>query len=589
MKEILTAIITVLLFVLFVTFSYVNHQKHEVLRVITPVMIAVDLNKNHLEDKNEIVCIPQISSYTSHLSFYKDIIPSIPYETGIGIGYFADKFALKNLSGKSIKVSPTKKTSSECTYAEIYIDNTKYSDILKDSGFAIIATTPFNVDKFNSILEKVKALKLSIYNHKSNKYHKLNCKYGKIASDAVILEVRDLPKEALPCKYCHINKTKVSQKPDLNVPDMVTLGNLKLILTDFTKILKPDRNCNHNVCKELASLISNSKESIDIAMYGWSEIPKIKTAIDNAKTRGVKIRVVYDTNTYKRNYYPESKNFIDTINEKRSDKIPENTKLTNYLMHNKFMIIDNKIVYTGSMNFSTTGLSGFNHNSVLIINSPEITKYYSDEFEQMYNGKFHTLKEHKVHDEIKLSKDLTLQVCFSPHDKCMTNKVAKLVEKSSKYVYIPAFLITHKELTTSLIKAKNKGVDVRLILDATTIGTRNSSLKELRDANIPVKLENYAGKMHSKTIIIDDKYLVIGSANFSNSGENKNDENQIIIENSRLTKFYKDFFLYMWQKIPDKYLRFNPSAESKYSIGSCFDGLDNNYDGKIDSQDPKCK
>ena len=46
----------------------------------------------------------------------------------------------------------------------------------------------------------------------------------------------------------------------------------------------------------------------------------------------------------------------------------------------------------------------------------------------------------------------------------------------------------------------------------------------MRNAKIPVKVENYAGKVHSKSIIIDDKYIVAGSMNFSNSGENRNDE-----------------------------------------------------------------
>ena len=104
-----------------------------------------------------------------------------------------------------------------------------------------------------------------------------------------------------------------------------------------------------------------------------------------------------------------------------------------------------------------------------------------------------------------------------------------------------------------------------------------------------VKTENYAGKMHSKSMIVDDKYTIIGSMNFSNSGENKNDENLILIKDSELTKFYKEFFLYQWKKIDNKWLYQNVRAESKDSIGSCYDGIDNNYDGLIDSEDLACK
>ncbi len=94
--------------------------------------------------------------------------------------------------------------------------------------------------------------------------------------------------------------------------------------------------------------------------------------------------------------------------------------------------------------------------------------------------------------------------------------------------------------------------------------------------------------MHSKSIIVDDKYVITGSMNFSNSGENKNDENMVIIKNSRLAKFYKDFFLYLWAKIPDKWLTQNARPESPDSIGSCYDGIDNDFDGLVDMQENSC-
>ncbi|MBR1372876.1 hypothetical protein IJ556_00300, partial [bacterium] len=109
-----------------------------------------------------------------------------------------------------------------------------------------------------------------------------------------------------------------------------------------------------------------------------------------------------------------------------------------------------------------------------------------------------------------------------------------------------------------------------------------------RAAKIPVKTENYAGKLHSKSIIIDDKYLVIGSMNFSMSGENKNDENAVIIDNGSLAKHYKTFFNYLWTKIPDIWLTKIARAESFESIGSCYDGIDNDFDGDTDAKDSGC-
>ena len=44
--------------------------------------------------------------------------------------------------------------------------------------------------------------------------------------------------------------------------------------------------------------------------------------------------------------------------------------------------------------------------------------------------------------------------------------------------------------------------------------------------------------------VIDDSYTVIGSMNFSYSGENKNDENLIVIKNPSIAKFYKYYNFY---------------------------------------------
>ena len=76
--------------------------------------------------------------------------------------------------------------------------------------------------------------------------------------------------------------------------------------------------------------------------------------------------------------------------------------------------------------------------------------------------------------------------------------------------------------------------------------------------------------------------------NFSNSGENKNDENCLIIESPEIARFYRNYFIYLWSKIPDKWLKYNANAEGYDSIGSCSDGIDNDFDGYIDNEDTGC-
>ena len=593
MKEKLSALLIILIFAGFVSFNFLSTNRKTVLNVITPTIVQIDLNNNHIVDDNETICIPHIKTYTSNLTYYNNEIEDIPFEKGLAIGYLTDEFAHTRLDAKDVKLIYSNETSSECRFADIITENGKYSDILKNSGYVVSDGKPLNELKFNELKSKAEKLKLVIFNHKSDKYHTLTCKYGKIAHDAVVLSSADLPKGAKPCKFCHISKKKPDAKHHkensiIVAPNIITSGNIKIILSDFTKILKPDKNCSHSLCKEFVSMTDNSQYTIDLALYGWTNIPKIRKSIENAMKRGVKVRVIYDTKTTAVNYYPDTTEFVNIFENVRSDRVDGSSKLTNSLMHNKFAVFDSQKVFTGSMNFSETGFSGFNQNNAVIINSRAAAKIYENEFEQMFNGKFHTLKSKTAPNNLVFPDGSKVNIYFSPQDKVITNNVLPLINTAKHKIYIPAFVITHKAFTSALIEAYKRGVEVKIIIDATNTHGRNSTVSVLRASGIQVKTENYAGKMHSKVVIIDDRYVVSGSTNFSNSGENKNDENMVIIDNPKIAKFYGDFFLYLWSRIPDKYLKFNPPAESKYSIGSCSDGIDNDFDGKIDMADEGC-
>ena len=361
------------------------------------------------------------------------------------------------------------------------------------------------------------------------------------------------------------------------VPLALKNGNFKIIISDFTQKLKPDRNCSTEMCKEILNNINFAKTSIDFAIYGYSSVPSIENAIKNAKARGVKIRLVYDIDSTGGNIYPNTNELVKLVGNVKNDAL---SKEKSAIMHNKFYIFDNKIVITGSANLSHTDMSGYNSNAIIVINSPAVAKIYTEEFNQMYEGKFHSNK---------ILTENTSGIYFSPQNKTIQNTILPLIRNSKNYIYIPAFLISHKEMVSELIQAKNRGVDVRVITDALNASAKYSKIRELRAAGMPVKIENYAGKMHSKTMIIDDKYLILGSMNFSKSGESKNDENLMVIENKEAAIFYKKFFLYLWDKIPDKWLKFYPRAEGLDSIGSCSDGIDNDYDGLVDMEEESCR
>lgn len=612
MKNFVTTLFMIAIFGSFASFIYYHQNLKEVLEIYTPTKFGIDLNKDRVIDRDEIVCISDIETFSIENTdeLYNKYSKSLNLSKTdiIGLGFLAQEFSQKSIENQKARVKLTKTQNSECKIAKIYLNGANYEEIIKHSGFALNQGQPIEKEKYTKNLEKARKLHLVILNHHSNKYHTPDCKFAKLAHDTVIIPQKQLPKNAKPCRYCHnLNKNlkknfKKHRKqhnykyknfnydiPQIPTPPLITNdGNITLYFTDFTNKLKPDANCNSHVCKEFLKLVDGANSSIDIAIFGYENVPQVTSALQRAKNRGVNIRFVYDEYfNPAQNYYSGNSIIKNISNSSKSDRNEISTS-SNMLMHNKFAIFDKKEVYTGSMNFSKNGLSGYDQNDVIVINSSNVANLYELEFEQMLQGHFHKNKTRHEISNIFNNGNSTIEVYFSPQDKS-SNRIIQLIQESKHYIYIPAFLITHSKISNELINARKRGVDVRVIIDANNVYTRNTKHQILRNNVIPVKVENYAGKMHAKTMIIDDEYVIMGSMNFSNSGENKNDENMLVIKNPKLAKAYKNMFNYLWAKIPNRYLKYNPRPESKQSIGSCYDGVDNNFNGKIDQQEELCR
>ncbi len=566
---------------------YTKPDTHKVVKIISATEFYVDFNDNETADSDELVKLIQDDTQEQMLK-KPDIIK---------LSYLSKQYAQKQLLNKQVKII-------RGNDIRVFLgDNSEYNKQLEEKGYV---ATKNNRQVVLKNIEYADKLNLVIYNTKTNKFHKLDCKFALSSPNIEIVPFSNLPEQAKPCKYCHhdINKkkesshknsTKYKKYPQYTYEKYSPVYKdnfIEFYTTDFIKYYYPSNKCFTTVCKSLLREINNAKTTIDFAIYGIDSQPEITNALLNAQKRGVKIRWIYDTDLKGHTIYKESLSLAKNLKNNRRDidytkEILENNKIKDAIMHNKFFIFDNRKIWSGSANISHTDLSGFNANSVVLINSEQIAKIYKTEFEQMYNGKFHIYKTPTAQNKNILGSS-EISVYFSPQDKIITKQIISLLDNARKYIYVPVFIITHKDFNTALIRAKNRGVDVKIIVDATSAAQKYSSVKFLRENKIPVKVENRAGKMHMKSIIIDDKYSVIGSMNFTKSAERYNDENVLIIKNQKLAGAFKKEFLRFWTEIPDKWLYKNPQAESFNSINSCFDGIDNDFDEKTDMKDDSC-
>ncbi|MCJ7637705.1 MAG: phospholipase D-like domain-containing protein [Nitrososphaeraceae archaeon] len=126
--------------------------------------------------------------------------------------------------------------------------------------------------------------------------------------------------------------------------------------------------------------IDDSKEFINIAIYTFTD-REIAQAIIRAKDRGVSIKIYLDRSQVNAEY-SKSRYFIN-------NGIEEGIRISsnNYIMHNKFAVIDNEIVITGSYNW-TASAGERNDENLLVIDDENIVKKYQNQFNNLWNNKY---------------------------------------------------------------------------------------------------------------------------------------------------------------------------------------------------------
>ncbi len=409
--------------------------------------------------------------------------------------------------------------------------------------------------------------------------------------------------------------------------------DMKLILQDPMEFDSPADRCESDLCTSLVKLLDDAEETIDFAVYGTRAQADILEAILRAQDRGVIVRGYMDRDANNENYYSSTDRWTQEIGNIRDDYPREIECRDPYveespckkpdgfngplqclayelgrdsilvsghisrddfgemsIMHNKFFIVDKKRVWTGSANISNSGTGGYNANAVAVMRSSRIAEIYTEEFEQLWNRENKCSKSPNGIEEVKL-KSGRVTTWFSPQDASLRYGVQGLIAKAEERINVAVFFLTAKYLTADLIAAHQRGVEVRVIIDATSAKNGYSKHEILREAGIPVKIENWGGKMHMKAASIDGKYLVLGSMNWTSAGQRSNDENTLLVRSSKLTRQFDSYYEGIWQSIPGNWQQkgVRPDPESLQSGLSCSDRVDNDFDELVDAEDPGCK
>lgn len=123
-----------------------------------------------------------------------------------------------------------------------------------------------------------------------------------------------------------------------------------------------------------------------------------------------------------------------------------------------------------------------------------------------------------------------------------------LINSAAHSIQIAMFTFTHPILTDALINAKKRGVKVQIAIDfQTKKGASCKVIQKLQEENVEILFNRDIKLCHHKYILLDNKTLVCGSANWTKSAFNKNYDCFLILHN--LEKDQKQFMQKLWRII----------------------------------------
>jgi phosphatidylserine/phosphatidylglycerophosphate/cardiolipin synthase-like enzyme len=137
-----------------------------------------------------------------------------------------------------------------------------------------------------------------------------------------------------------------------------------------------------------------------------------------------------------------------------------------------------------------------------------------------------------------------IQVCFAPPIAGSCDPLAtvlRTIDGARTTIRIQMYSLTLQEIVSALVRAKRRGIDVRVIVDRGQLHQdRNDSLRvaSLASAGVPVLVDTVPGLMHDKVMVIDGDTVLTGSFNYTWGAEHWNAENLLVLHDPALAAEY---------------------------------------------------
>ncbi|MEZ4658427.1 MAG: phospholipase D-like domain-containing protein [Caldilineaceae bacterium] len=317
----------------------------------------------------------------------------------------------------------------------------------------------------------------------------------------------------------HIPPPPTGQEPSATPANPAT-PIYQIYFTDPT--CPPEEERHGGLDETIAADLLTAAAQVDVAAFDLDAEPIVQALIDLAGN-GRTVRVVTDTdNADLSSIRRLRRNGISVVEDKR-----------NGLMHNKFIVIDQKILWMGSLNYTSSGVY-CNNNNLVRFASPELAANYVAEMDEMYiERSFGPSSPINTPHEKLVVQGIEIENYFAPERELeLVNVIARTVVRAEEEILFMAFSFTNEEIGEAMLGRADAGVPLRGIFESTGADSESSYYPIMAAAGLPnvaVLRDANPYIMHHKVIIVDRQTVVLGSFNFSASANRSNDENIAVV------------------------------------------------------------
>jgi phosphatidylserine/phosphatidylglycerophosphate/cardiolipin synthase-like enzyme len=301
----------------------------------------------------------------------------------------------------------------------------------------------------------------------------------------------------------------------------------------------PEEERQGGLDETIAADMRQAELQVDVAAFDFDAEPMVDALVDLVE-QGVRVRVVTDSDNADLPTIARLRRAgVDVVEDERSA-----------LMHNKFVVIDGRFVWMGSMNFASNDVYCHNNN-IVRFDAPELAANYTAEMNEMFDdGLFGPTSPDATLNE-RLSFDGVLVENYFASEKEVAPIITQAIEGAQNEILFMAFSYTNEAIGEAMLARAEAGINVQGVYETTGSETDFSyylPMLEAGLANMQVRQDGNNRLMHHKVIIIDRATTIFGSFNFSDSANDSNDENVVIVHDPTFTGFFVEEFNTVWNE-----------------------------------------